>query len=154
MMDVRDTPLSVDEALASVKRPNAGGLAVFVGVVRDSSSGRVVTKLEYSAYASMAKKEMERIGAEIEAEIPEVRVSALHRVGMLEIGDAAVICVASAPHRGEAFRACRLLIDRIKERVPVWKREIGPDGIEWVGWEDARCSPDGHAPDGHEHHAH
>lgn len=154
MMDVRDMPLSVDETLASVKRPGAGGLAVFVGVVRDSSSGRVVTKLEYSAYASMAKKEMERIGTEIEAEIDGVRVSALHRVGMLEVGDAAVVCAASAPHRGEAFAACRLLIDRIKERVPVWKREIGPDGVEWVGWEDARCTPDGHghhadhAPDG------
>lgn len=139
MMEVRDAPLSVDEALASVRRPGAGGLAVFVGVVRDESAGRVVTKLEYSAYASMAKKEMERIGREIEAELDGVRVAAMHRVGLLEVGDAAVVCAASAPHRAEAFEACRALIDRIKERVPVWKREIGPDGVEWVGWEDARC---------------
>lgn len=149
-MDVRETPLSVDEALAIVRRPGAGGLAVFVGVVRDESAGRAVTKLEYSAYVSMAKKEMERIGAEIEKEIEGARVSAMHRVGMLEVGDAAVVCAASAPHRAEAFEACRLLIDRIKERVPVWKREIGPDGIEWVGWEDARCGPAGHA----HHHGH
>jgi molybdopterin synthase catalytic subunit len=154
MMEVRDTPLSVDETLAKVRRPGAGGLAVFVGVVRDESAGRVVTKLEYSAYQSMAVKEMDRIGKEIEAEIEGVRVSAMHRIGMLEVGDAAVVCAASAPHRGEAFKACRELIDRIKARVPVWKREIGPDGIEWVGWEDARCSPDGHEHHPHHHRGH
>lgn len=157
MMDVRDEALSVDETLASVRRPGAGGLAVFVGVVRDESAGRVVTKLEYSSYKSMAIKEMERIGKEIEAEIEGSRVAAMHRVGMLEVGDAAVVCAASAPHRAEAFKACRELIDRIKARVPVWKREIGPDGIEWVGWEDARCSPDGHEHHhghDHEHHHH
>jgi molybdopterin synthase catalytic subunit len=137
--DVRDTPLSVDETLASVRRPGAGGLSVFVGVVRDESAGRAVTRLEYSAYASMAKREMERIVDEIEAEMSDVRVAAMHRTGSLEVGDAAVVCAASAPHRAEAFRACRELIDRIKARVPVWKREIGPDGAAWVGWEDARC---------------
>ncbi|HVJ91418.1 MAG TPA: molybdenum cofactor biosynthesis protein MoaE [Labilithrix sp.] len=143
--DIRETELSVDEALAHVKRPGAGGIAFFLGVVRDESVGRVVTRLEYSAYASMAKREMERIGEELEAEMPDVRVCAMHRVGSLEVGDAAVICAASAPHRAEAFRACRELIDRIKARVPIWKREIGPDGAAWVGWEDARCGP------GHEH---
>jgi molybdopterin synthase catalytic subunit len=142
--DIRETALSTDEALAMVKRPGAGGLAVFVGVVRDENVGRPVTKLEYSAYASMAKKEMTKIAEEIEAEIEGVRVAALHRVGMLEVGDAAVICAASAPHRSEAFKACRELIDRIKSRVPIWKREIGPDGESWVGWEDARCHPDHH----------
>ena len=142
--DVRDTALSLDEAVAAVKHPGAGGLATFVGVVRDHSDGRVVTRLEYSAYVSMAKKEIERICEEIEKEIPDVRVAAHHRVGSLDVGDAAVICAASAPHRSEAFAACRLLIDRIKHRVPVWKREFGPDGAEWVGWVDARCTPDGH----------
>jgi molybdopterin synthase catalytic subunit len=146
--DIRETTLSVDETLAWVKRPGAGGLAVFVGVVRDENAGRAVTKLEYSAYASMAKKEMTKIAEEIESEIEGVRVAAMHRVGMLEVGDAAVICAASAPHRGEAFKACRELIDRIKSRVPVWKREIGPDGESWVGWEDARCTPD------HDHASH
>jgi len=142
--DVRDTALSLDETLGLVRRPGAGGLSVFVGVVRDESAGRVVTRLEYSAYESMAKREMDRIIEEIESEIDGVRAAAMHRVGMLEVGEAAVICAASAPHRAEAFRACRTLIDRIKERVPVWKREIGPDGSSWVGWEDARC--------GHLHH--
>lgn len=146
--DVRGTPLSIDEVLGSVRRPGAGGLAVFVGVVRDESAGRVVTRLEYSAYTSMAKREMERIAEEIETEIEGVRVAAMHRVGLLDVGDAAVICAASAPHRAEALRACRELIDRIKARVPVWKREIGPDGASWVGWEDARCGA------GHDRHDH
>src|SRR5512143_650926 len=104
--DIRDTPLSVDETLALVRRPGAGGLAVFVGVVRDENEGRAVTRLEYSAYDSMAVREMGRIVEEIEREIPGARVAAMHRTGSLEVGDAAVVCAASAPHRGEAFRAC------------------------------------------------
>lgn len=136
---MRETELSIDETLSWVKRPGAGGLAVFVGVVRDENAGRAVTKLEYSAYAAMAKREMAAIAEEIEREIDGVRVGAMHRLGTLDVGDAAVVCAASAPHRGEAFRACRELIDRLKARVPIWKRELGPDGASWVGWEDARC---------------
>ncbi|HEY8077845.1 MAG TPA: molybdenum cofactor biosynthesis protein MoaE [Labilithrix sp.] len=147
--ELREGPLSVDEATREVTRPGAGGIAVFVGVVRDENDGRSVTRLEYSAYASMAVKEMLAICDEIEREIEGARVAVQHRVGALVVGDAAVVCVASAPHRGEAFRACRALIDRIKERVPIWKREHGPDGAAWVGWVDARCSPD----HGH-HHEH
>ncbi len=147
-VEVRTAALSLDETLARVRRPGAGGLSVFIGVVRDESAGRVVTRLEYLAYVSMAEREMERIADEIEREIEGVRLAAMHRIGLLEVGDAAVICAASAPHRAEAFRGCRELIDRIKSRVPVWKREIGPDGSSWVGWEDARCGP------GHDHHAH
>lgn len=155
---LRETPLSIDEAMAHVQRPGAGGVAFFVGVVRDENEGRAVTRLEYQAYASMAVREMERIGEEIEREIDGVRVCALHRVGSLVVGDAAVVCAASAPHRGEAFRACRELIDRIKARVPIWKREHGPDGAAWVGLVDARCGGhDEHAPRGelgHGHHGH
>ena len=93
---------------------------------------------------------LERIAREVEAEIPGVRLAAAHRVGALSVGDAAVICAASAEHRGEAFRACRRLIDAIKARVPVWKREWGPDGPYWVGWEDARCHDAGdHGAHGH-----
>jgi molybdopterin synthase catalytic subunit len=146
--DVRTSAISVDECVLNVTRPGAGGISVFIGVVRDESDGRIVTRLEYSAYESMAKKEMERIAEEIEKEIDGARVCAIHRVGSLVVGDAAIVCAASAPHRGEAFKACRLLIDRIKERVPIWKREWGPHGAAWVGWEDARCSPD------HDHHGH
>jgi molybdopterin synthase catalytic subunit len=125
-----------------VSHPSAGAVVRFDGVVRDHNEGRAVTKLEYEAYASMAIAEMERIAAEIASEIPGVRLAAHHRVGSLLVGDVAIVCVASAPHRGEAFTACRALIDRIKERVPIWKREHGPEGPYWVGWEDARCGHD------------
>jgi molybdopterin synthase catalytic subunit len=138
---VRSEPLSIDEASALVARPGAGGAALFIGTVRDVNDGLPVTKLEYEAYESMAIAEMDRICTEIEAEIDGARLAALHRVGALEIGEIAVVCAASAPHRDEAFRACRLLIDRLKERVPIWKREHGPEGPYWVGWQDARCVP-------------
>lgn len=146
-VDVRQERLSVDEAVAWVEHAGAGGIALFLGTVRDANDGHRVTRLEYEAYSAMARSEMNRIRAEIEAEIDGVRVAALHRIGDLAIGDIAVICAASAPHRGEAFRACRLLIDRIKERVPIWKREHGPDGPQWIGWVDART---GAARDEHE----
>ena len=147
----------MDEVLAVVQHAGAGGLALFLGAVRDHNDGRPVTRLEYEAYASMAVAEMERIVAEIEASIPGVRCAVAHRTGTLDIGDIAVVCAASAPHRAEAFAACRRLIDEVKARAPIWKREHGPDGPYWVGWEDARCAPDavGHAPDqGHAHGGH
>ena len=134
LVDLRDTPLSVDEALAAVTHAGAGGVDLFLGIVRETNDGHDVTTLVYSAYASMARAEMTRIGSEIEAEIPGVRIAVLHRTGELKVGDVAVICAASAPHRGEAFAACRSLIDRIKERTPIWKKEIGPAGAEWVGF--------------------
>jgi len=137
-------PLSLDESVRAVDHAGAGAVATFVGVVRDHNDGRPVTLLEYEAYTSMAELELARIEAEIEADSPAVRVHATHRVGALRVGDAAVVCAASAPHRGEAFAACRRLIDAIKHRLPIWKREHGPDGPYWVGWVDARCG-DGHA---------
>ena len=142
------TPLSVDAVMAAVSHSGAGAVTVFLGTVRDHNEGREVTLLEYSAYESMAIAEMTRIAEEIEREIEGARVCVHHRIGELQVGDAAVVCAASAPHRDEAFRAGRLLIDRVKERVPIWKREKGPHGEWWVGWEDARCAP------GHHHHHH
>jgi molybdopterin synthase catalytic subunit len=150
VLAVRSEPPSLDEAVASVRHPGAGAVCTFIGVVRDHAHGdggerRAVVRLEYEAYATMAEAEMRRIAIELGAEIPEARVAAIHRVGMLAVGDVAVVCVASAPHRAEAFRACRALIDRIKARVPIWKREYGPEGAYWVGWQDARCNdPDHH----------
>jgi molybdopterin synthase catalytic subunit len=142
-VDIRDSSLDLDEVTSKVARPSNGGIDVFIGVVRDENDGRPVVRLEYEAYPSMARAEMERIAKEIEAEIPGVTLAASHRIGSLAVGDVAVICAASAKHRSEAFQACRALIDRIKHRVPIWKREHGPDGAYWVGWVDARCDHDG-----------
>jgi molybdopterin synthase catalytic subunit len=151
LFEIRESELSVAEVVAAVTRPEAGGIAVFVGTVRCENAGLPVTRLEYQAYASMAAKEMARIGEEIALEIADVRLAVLHRVGSLVVGDAAVVCAASTPHRAEAFQACRLLIDRIKARVPIWKREHGPSGPYWVGWEDARCEPGADHGHGHGH---
>jgi molybdopterin synthase catalytic subunit len=137
-------PLSVDAVMASVKTPGAGAVDVFLGVVRDNNDGRAVRLLEYQAYEEMALEEMARIVVEIEASTPGARCAIAHRTGALEVGEIAVVCAASAPHRHEAFVACRRLIDEVKTRVPIWKREHGPDGPYWVGWEDARCEPHGH----------
>jgi len=142
---IRAEALCAEQVTARVEHAGAGAVTTFVGTVRDVNEGRAVTLLEYEAYATMAERELAAILTEIAAELPGVRVDAEHRVGSLRVGDAAVVCAASAPHRDEAFRACRLLIDRIKSRLPIWKREHGPDGPYWVGWEDARCG------DGHEH---
>jgi molybdopterin synthase catalytic subunit len=151
---IRREPLSLDEVSKLVERPEAGAVATFLGVVRNMNDGRAVTLLEYEAYGTMAEAELQRILDEMHREMPEVRVAATHRIGALAVGDAAVVCAASAPHRGEAFTACRELIDRIKARLPIWKREHGPDGPYWVGWEDARCSPDRGDHDKHHHHHH
>ena len=142
--------IDVSALTALVAHAGAGAVVTFAGDVRAENDGRAVTLLEYEAYASMAVAEMERIAEEIAVAIPVARLAVHHRVGALHVGDTAIVCVASAPHRAEAFDACRRLIDEIKARVPIWKREHGPDGPYWVGWEDARCSPD-HGGDGHAH---
>jgi molybdopterin synthase catalytic subunit len=131
MVEIRETPLSVDEALSHVSHPGAGGIDIFVGTVRDRNQGHDVVRLEYEAYRSMALAEMTRVAEAVEREFG-ARVAALHRVGTLMVGDIAVICAASAEHRGEAFAACRALIDRIKKDVPIWKREHGSDGATWL----------------------
>ena len=138
LLELREAPLSLDECFAAVLTPEAGGVALFVGTVRNHNQGQDVTLLEYQAYAAMAEKELCAIAAEIENELPGTRLSCLHRTGALRVGDIAVICAASAPHRGEAFSACRELIDRLKARVPIWKREHGDQGPYWIGWQDVR----------------
>ena len=145
LVDLRSEPFSIDEAVAHVSHEGAGAVSVFAGVVRDNNEGRAVERLEYQAYESMAKRELERIAREVESAAPGVRVAALHRTGSLRVGEIAVVCAASAAHRGEAFQATRALIDAIKARVPIWKRETGPDGASWVGWVDARCAAHEHA---------
>jgi len=125
--------------LGAVSHSSAGAVATFTGVVRDHNEGRPITRLEYHAYDSMAEKEMGTIEKEILERFDGVRIACIHRLGSLDVGELAVACAASAPHRAEAFAACRALIDELKARVPIWKREHGPDGPYWVGWEDARC---------------
>lgn len=149
LVALRDAELSVDEAIASVSHAGAGAVCAFLGVVRDHNEGHPVAKLEYEAYPAMAVAEMGRIASDIAAEIPGVRLAVVHRTGTLGVGEVAVVCAASAPHRGEAYRACRALINRVKATVPIWKREHGPDGASWIGWQDARCDAHEHEPHDH-----
>jgi MoaE-MoaD fusion protein len=130
---VVDQPLSLDRVVAAVAAPQAGGLVTFTGMVRRHSRGVAIERLEYEAYQGMAEKVLAALCDEIEAELPGVRLAVEHRVGVLGIGELAVVIAASAPHRAEAFTACRAMIDRLKDRAPIWKKEVGSDGAVWVG---------------------
>jgi molybdopterin synthase catalytic subunit len=130
---ILEEPLSVDRVIELVSSSECGGIATFTGVVRRRSQGRDVERLEYEAYAAMAEKTFTDIIDEIEGEIPGTRLATEHRVGTLAVGDVAVVIACAAPHRAEAFAGCRAMIDRLKDRAPIWKREVGPDGSEWVG---------------------
>lgn len=136
MLAVGDAPLSVAEVYASVADvPSAGGIALFSGVVRDEDEGRAVTTLSYSAHPSVSER-LREVAEKAMAQYPIKAVSAVHRIGDLEIGDIAVIVAVACPKRGEAFDACRQIIDEIKEAVPVWKHQKFADGgTEWVGAE-------------------
>lgn len=133
LCELRNTALSVDEAIAAVSHPGAGGVALFVGIVRDHADGKAVVRLDYEAHATLANKEMTRIVEALCTDNPGVRLCALHRVGELRVGDLAVVVAASAAHREQAFAACRAAIDQIKQSVPIWKKEWAPDGAaHWV----------------------
>jgi molybdopterin synthase catalytic subunit len=133
LCELRSTPLSVDEVLAQLRAPEVGGIALFIGTVRDHAGGRTVVRLDYEAHPQLAQQEMSRILDALCSEHPGVRVAAVHRTGELAIGDLAVIVGASSAHRAEAFAACRAAIERIKERVPIWKKEWADDGSgTWV----------------------
>jgi molybdopterin converting factor subunit 1 len=138
LFEVTTDPLDARRIEAAVAHRGAGGICTFTGVVRDSSRGRSVTHLEYEAYAEMATGEMRKIAAEIAERWPEARVAMAHRTGRLEVGEASVVVSASCPHRAQAFEACRWGIDRLKESVPIWKKEHATDGTYWVEGEEAQ----------------
>ena len=131
-MYVTFSPIDV-AALLSAARPSDGGVCVFLGVVRNQNEGRETVSIQYEVYGPMAEAEMARIARQIETEWPDARLAMRHRAGRLEVGEVSVAVVATAPHRAEAFAACRAAIDRIKTSVPIWKKEFHPDGSsEWV----------------------
>jgi molybdopterin synthase catalytic subunit len=133
MCSIIDEPISLDRVRRAVEHPAAGGVCIFHGVVRDHADGKSVSRLQYEAHESLAEKEMRRVLEGVVAEHPGARIAAVHRVGDLAVGDVAVCVAASAAHRDEAFVACRKAIDRIKETVPLWKKEWGTDGkAHWV----------------------
>jgi molybdopterin synthase catalytic subunit len=133
LLDIRDTDLSVDEVLTAVADPRAGGIAVFIGAVRDHDEARPVAELGYSAHPS-ALAELRRVAEAIVAAYPVCGLAAVHRTGDLAVRDLAVVVAVSCAHRGEAFEAARRLIDDLKAEVPLWKHQRFLDGDEhWVG---------------------
>jgi molybdopterin synthase catalytic subunit len=133
-------PISVDQAIAAVESDTAGAVVSFSGVVRNHDGGKAVERLSYSAHPT-AHRVMADVVARLVAEhsgdgssTQPVRIWAAHRIGMLEIGEPALVCAVSAAHRGQAFAVCSELVDRIKEQVPIWKEQFFSDGtVEWVG---------------------
>jgi molybdopterin synthase catalytic subunit len=129
---ISEEPLDVDSIYRRVSSGSAGAVDIFVGTVRNVTKGKKVLRLEYEAYQSMAIKEMQKISLEASAKWPIQKIVIHHRIGTLEIGDAAVVIAVSTPHRHDSFDACRYVIDTLKQSVPIWKKEVFEDGEVWV----------------------
>ncbi|MDP3940286.1 MAG: molybdenum cofactor biosynthesis protein MoaE [Deltaproteobacteria bacterium] len=127
-----ETPIDAAMVEEKVRWAGSGGVVTFLGAVRAESRGKKIRRLEYEAYGGMAEKKMREIGEEMARRWPGVRVAIAHRIGALDVGELAVAIAVAAPHRAEAFEACRYAIDRLKEVVPIWKKEIAEDGAYWV----------------------
>ena len=134
MVQITTSPINIQLAVDSVRTPESGGIDTFIGTTRNYSKGRAVSALEYEAYEPMALKVMERIVEEARRRWPVHGVAVVHRVGRVEVGEASIVIAVSSAHRKEAFEACRFLIDKLKQDVPIWKREYFADGsVEWSG---------------------
>ena len=130
---VVDRPLVLDEVVQAVNRTGQGAVVTFTGAVRDHTRGKEVVRLEYEAYAEMAEKVLAQLGEQAAQRWPGAELAIVHRVGVLAPGELAVVIAASAPHRAEAFDACRFAIERLKQDAPIWKKEVYADGAVWVG---------------------
>jgi molybdopterin synthase catalytic subunit len=149
MYRITEEPLSAEAVTQAVAVPEAGGVVVFLGVVRDHTAGRRVVALEYEAHAPMAEAKLKEIGEAVYGRWPGVRqVVILHRIGRLLVGEASVAIGVSAAHRQDAFEACRYAIDTVKRIVPIWKREVFEDGSAWVGLQGESPPPGWNAGDG------
>lgn len=140
-MNLTRHPLVVNDLLAEVQGPERGGTCVFVGTVRTDGD---VTGIEYSAYEAMALAEIDRILGDAQAQWPDARVMLQHRLGLIPAGEASIAIAAAAPHRAEAFAACRFVIEEVKKRLPIWKKEMHADGTS--AWVDPSGKAVAHGP--------
>jgi len=125
--------IALDTLLAEVSSPERGGTCVFLGTVRNGPAEDGVTAIEYSAYEAMVDAEFGRLVADARGRWPEARIAVRHRLGTIPAGEASIAIAAAAPHRAQAFEACRFVIEEVKRRIPVWKKELRGDGSEvWV----------------------
>jgi molybdopterin synthase catalytic subunit len=137
---VTSEPLEPASIAAAVATDGCGAVDTFVGLVRKHNAGREVLWLEYEAYAPLAEKSFERIAGEAVERWPSVQIAIHHRIGRLSIGEPSIVIVVAAPHRGEAFTACRYAIERVKQISPIWKHEHFEGGDVWI--EGATADPD------------
>ena len=135
MSYLTDSEIDARALVRTVLRPEDGACVVFEGLVRNHHDGHAVDSIFYDAYRPMAEKELDKVVVGVRAEFPAVAVAVVHRLGDLRVGDASIVIVCTSPHRAEAYEASRAVIDRIKRTVPIWKKERGPGGEEWVGWQ-------------------
>ncbi len=142
LFEVTTEPLDPQRLIDNVRKDESGAVAVFLGVVRNSSLGRRVLYLEYDAYPEMATRVMRQIAAEAMERWPLTDVAMQHRTGRLEIGETSLLIAVSSPHREEAFEACHHLVDRFKEVVPIWKKETWKGGEVWIEGEQPVHQPD------------
>jgi molybdopterin synthase catalytic subunit len=131
-LNLSDTPIDVNEVIKAVASEEAGAIDVFIGTVRKHTQAKEVVRLEYETYDKMVMREMEKLADEVKNKWPVEKIAIYHRKGILKIGEAAVVIAVSTPHRQEAFEACKYTIDTLKQRVPIWKKEVFGDGEEWV----------------------
>ena len=132
LVRVTPDPLRPDEAISAVENPAAGAINVFLGVVRNNNLGRSVHYLDYEAYPSMAEKVMREIAEEAKNRFGFEDVAVLHRTGRLEIGETSLLIAVSCGHRAKSFEGGKWLVDEVKKRVPVWKKEVWSDGESWI----------------------
>ncbi|MCU0860203.1 MAG: molybdenum cofactor biosynthesis protein MoaE [Thermoplasmata archaeon] len=130
---ITDKPISVDEVLESVRSHEVGGTVCFIGTVRSSTEGFGVERMEVESSLELALADLERICREAAERFPVAGISVAHRTGALKVGDVIVAIAVSGAHRGEAFEACRFIIDELKKTTPIWKKEFGSEENRWVG---------------------
>ena len=133
--------IGLDAVLRAVRDPATGAVVTFLGTTRNENAGRRVTRLEYEAFTEMATREMERLGAAAQRRWRLKKVAIVHRVGVVPVGESSVVIAVSAGHRREAFAACRWLIDRLKQIVPIWKKEHFRGGEVWIGAQQSTPPP-------------
>jgi molybdopterin synthase catalytic subunit len=143
MIDIVSHPIDVAAVTAAAGEPRAGAVVTFVGTTRDHNDGRRVTRLEYEAYPEMAIAEMKKIAATLGERWPIERAAIVHRIGVVPIGEASVVIAVSSAHRVAAFEACHFAIDRLKEVVPIWKKEHFEGGEIWIGSQKGAAFPSG-----------
>lgn len=132
MITISDQPIDIQAVIAAAESARAGAIDVFIGTVRNHNNAQAVVRLEYETYDSMAIKKMQELADEARQRWPVEQIAMVHRKGVLQIGDVAVVVAVSTPHRADSFEACQWLIDTLKQVVPIWKKEVYDNGEEWL----------------------